>query len=295
MLDPVLSTEQRFKKIQNYIDRMPSLSTTVTKVLEICNRPNTSPNDLNRVISLDPVLTGQVLKLINSAYYSLPNQITSLTRAIIMLGLNTVKNLALSTAILENIGNEESFRSLPMDAFWTHSICVGVTAKAIAVIKGVPKQELEEYFVAGLLHDLGKIPLNFRFAEEYRQALELAGLEEAHLHRAEALILGFDHGAVGKMIGEKWQLSEIIVDTMCCHHAPGKAAASNRRLVSIVALANLYANVYEVGSAGDHFQEVPTIHRLLEITKMDWPALAALQGTVDQEIEKAQNFLQVTK
>ena len=89
-----LTNEQRFKLVQRYIDKMPSLSTTVTKVLEICNKPNTSPNDLNRVISLDPVLTGQVLKLINSAYYSLPNQITSLTRAIIMLGLNTVKNLA---------------------------------------------------------------------------------------------------------------------------------------------------------------------------------------------------------
>ena len=74
-----LTNEQRFKLVQRYIDKMPSLSTTVTKVLEICNKPNTSPNDLNRVISLDPVLTGQVLKLINSAYYSLPNQITSLT------------------------------------------------------------------------------------------------------------------------------------------------------------------------------------------------------------------------
>jgi len=75
---------------------MPSLSTTVSKVMEICNAPATSSNDLNRVISIDPVLTGQVLKLINSAYYSLANRTTSLTWAIVMLGLNTVKNLALS-------------------------------------------------------------------------------------------------------------------------------------------------------------------------------------------------------
>ncbi|HQP12654.1 MAG TPA: HDOD domain-containing protein, partial [Candidatus Omnitrophota bacterium] len=79
--------------IQNYISRMPSLSTTVTKVLEICNKPTTSPNDLNRVIALDPVLTGRVLKVVNSAYYSMDNEVTSLTRAIILLGLNTVKNL----------------------------------------------------------------------------------------------------------------------------------------------------------------------------------------------------------
>ncbi|MDZ7640457.1 MAG: HDOD domain-containing protein [Desulfurivibrio sp.] len=127
-----MSGEQREKKLRHFIARMPSLSTTVTKVLEVCNRPDTSPNDLNRVISLDPVLTGQVLKLINSAYYSLPNEIGSLTRAIIMLGLNTVKNLALSTAVLGSLGQEESFHSLEMDAFWTHSLGVGVTAKALA-------------------------------------------------------------------------------------------------------------------------------------------------------------------
>ena len=85
-----------YKKIQAYIARMPSLPTTVIKVLETCNDPNACANDLKRVISLDPVLTGRVLKLINSAYYSLGNPISSLTRAIIMLGVNTVKNLALS-------------------------------------------------------------------------------------------------------------------------------------------------------------------------------------------------------
>ncbi len=70
-------SEEYFQAIQSYVNKMPSLSTTVTKVLEICNQPNVSPNDLNKVISLDPILTGNVLKLINSAYYALPNQIKS--------------------------------------------------------------------------------------------------------------------------------------------------------------------------------------------------------------------------
>ncbi len=86
--------------IQTYISKMPSLPITVSKILQIANDPKTSPSDLNQVISLDPVLMGRVMKLINSAYYSLNNQITSLVRAIIMLGINTVKNLALSTAVL---------------------------------------------------------------------------------------------------------------------------------------------------------------------------------------------------
>ena len=97
------------KKIQAYITRIPSLSTTVIKVVETCNNHRASANDLQRIISFDPVLTARVLKLINSAYYSLGVPITSLTRAIVMLGLNTVKNLALSFAILENLKSNGSF------------------------------------------------------------------------------------------------------------------------------------------------------------------------------------------
>ena len=93
--------QEHLKIIQAYLVNMPSLSTTVTKVLSVCNSPATSANDLNKVVSFDPVLTGNVLKLINSAYYSVRDQVTSLTQAIIMLGLNTIRNLALSTAVLE--------------------------------------------------------------------------------------------------------------------------------------------------------------------------------------------------
>src|SRR5512147_637810 len=89
--------------IQTYISKMPSLPITVSKILKIANDPKTSPSDRNQVSSLDPVLMGRVMKLINSAYYSLSNQITSLVRAILMLRINTVKNLALSTAVLSQL------------------------------------------------------------------------------------------------------------------------------------------------------------------------------------------------
>src|SRR6056297_4138809 len=98
-----MEREQNLQKVALYIQRMPSLPTSVAKVMELSNDPNVSPADLNQVISLDPVLMGKVMKLINSAYYGLQQRITSLVRAIIMLGINTVKNLALSTAILSNL------------------------------------------------------------------------------------------------------------------------------------------------------------------------------------------------
>ena len=116
------------RKVRDYIVSMPSLPTTVAKVMEVCNNPRTSPTDLDKVISLDPVLMGKVLKLINSAYYGLQNQVTSLVRAIIMLGVNTVKNLALSTAVLDRLADKSGFRALNMEGFWRHSLGVGVVA-----------------------------------------------------------------------------------------------------------------------------------------------------------------------
>lgn len=283
------------QKIQIFIDRMPSLSTTVSKVLEVCNSPKTSANDLNRIISLDPVLTGHVLKLINSAYYSLPNQISSLARAIIMLGLNTVKNLALSTAVIGALGKKSSFTTLPMDAFWAHSIGVGVTAKAMAAVRNIPAIEREEYFVAGMLHDLGKIPLNTCFSENYGLALQMAALEQSPLLNAEQLLVGVDHGTAGRLIGEKWRLSPAIIEGLTHHHAPEQAPDEHRDLVATVALANVYANIHKIGSAGDLYPESDLLDRILEGMGLNWDDLQPLQAIVNSEIEKAQVFLHLTE
>lgn len=290
---PDVIDEKRLTVINKYIDRMPSLSTTVTKVLEICNKPSASPNDLNKVISLDPVLTGNVLKLINSAYYSLPNQITSLGRAIIMLGLNTVKNLALSTAILGTLKKSGALNSLPIDTYWTHCLGVGVTAKAIAAQQKVPVTQHEEYFVAGLLHDLGKVALNNCFSEEYGQAISLADLEQGPLYRAEKTMLGLDHAQVGQKIAEKWQFSSPIRQAIAYHHRPAEAATEARTLVAIISVANVYINTYSHGFAGDGYPSVIELEEALELAAVDWHDLQQLNEKVVNEIEKARIFLQV--
>lgn len=286
---------QRINLIQKYISNMPSLSTTVTKVMEVCNTPSTSPNDLNRVISLDPVLTAKVLRLINSAYYALPDRVTSLTRAIIMLGINTVKNLALSTAVLETIGGDSSFPALTVDDFWTHSITVGVTAKLLAGINGIPIKVREEYFVAGLLHDLGKIPLNNRFPEEYLQAMELTEKDHSPLYQAENKILGMDHTLVGGMIADKWQLNPNITDSLCFHHMPEAAEEESEKLVTTVTLADMYANILVAVPLEEPIPEEPSAEPLLEKLGVSWDHLSELRDTVLEEIEKAKVFLQVSK
>jgi putative nucleotidyltransferase with HDIG domain len=285
----------KIKQIQTYIAKMPSLSTTVTKVLEVCNNPNTSPGDLNKVISLDPVLAGKVLKLINSAYYSLPNQVASLTRAIIMLGLNTVKNLALSTAILENLSSAGLSQGLSMDDFWTHSICVGVTAKSIASAIGVPVTLRDEYFLTGLLHDLGKIPLNNRFPETYVKSLEFTSNKQLPLYRTEEIVLGINHMEVGQMIAEKWQLNDSMKESLFYHHNPDGAKEDNLTMVSTIALANACANKFGTGSAGDTSPKDLMISKFLNLVGIKWQTIQDIQETVMIEIDKARVFLQISR
>ena len=279
----------KLEKIRLFVDKMPSLSTTVSKVLEICSRPDTVPNDLNRVVSLDPVLAGQVLKLINSAYYSLMNKVTSLTRAIIMLGLNTVKNLALSTAIIRSVSQAKKSRALPIRAFWAHSIAVGVMAKLLAAGRGLSLAEREEYFVAGLLHDLGKIPIG----DEYTEVLARVETAQEPLVTVEQQVLGLDHEEVGAMIATKWKLNAVLTDAICHHHAPELAAAAHRDLVATVALADFYVCLFDIGDAGNRYPDPSRLGSLLAQCQLAWDDLVDLAASVEAEIRKAEIFLQI--
>jgi HD-like signal output (HDOD) protein len=277
------------KAINKFIKRMPSLSTTVGKVMEICSRTDASPNELNKVISLDPVLTGQVLKLINSAYYSLMNKVTSLTRAITMLGMNTVKNMALSTAIIRSVSGAKKSQALPTKKFWAHSIGTGVCAKMLAKANGVPVMECEEYFVAGLLHDLGKIP----FGDEYIDVLHRVKQEHLPLIGVEREMLGVDHQEVGRLIAEKWQLNEAMTSAIAFHHDVEAAPEEHRVRTAYVGLANMYSNILDLGYAGDPFPAEESAAKMLELTGLTWDMFGEIAAGVEEEIEKAQVFLQI--
>jgi len=280
--------EQR-KNIEKFIRRMPSLSTTVGKVMEICSRTDASPNELNKVISLDPVLTGQVLKLINSAYYSLVNKVTSLTRAITMLGMNTVKNIALSTAIIRTVSSAKRSKALPTAKFWAHSIGAGVSAKLLGELKGFSPMEREELFLAGLLHDLGKVP----FGDEYIEVLNFARWEQRPLIEMERELMGIDHEEVGLMIAEKWKLNKVITGCISSHHDVDRLEGEIGQQIALVSLGNIYANILDHGYAGDPFPAEENIERLLDFVDLSMKDFGSIGNSVGDEIHRAEMFLQI--
>ncbi len=280
------------KAVRDYISRMPSLPVTVSKVLEVCNNPKTSPIDLDKVIQLDPVLMGRVLKLINSAYYGLGTQVTSLARAIIMLGINTVKNLALSTAVIDRFVDKGAFHALNMDGFWRHSLCVGVTAKHLAKRRGVEPTLIEEYFAAGLLHDIGKIPLNNALASEYVRTMALADHERIPLFLAEKRVLDLDHSEAGFVVAESWKFSGAIADAIAFHHTHESYHGDHGDVVRTVAIANYFANREGIGFSGNRYPDKPgpEVYGLLDMEKS---MLEEIEDQVQADIEKAKVFLKL--
>ena len=286
--------EKNLKKVGLYIRKMPSLPTSVAKVLELANDPNVSPADLNQVISLDPVLMGKVMKLINSAYYGLHQKITSLVRAIIMLGVNTVKNLALSTAILSNLGSDSHFQVINMNGYWRHSLCVGVTAKLIAKQKGIPANQQESFFVAGLLHDIGKIPLNNTLSQEYLEVLALSDRTRKPLYRSEKEVIGFSHADVGNIISKAWKLGDEIHDAIVYHHRYSEYTGPHRVILLSVIVANYFANSYDIGFSGNRYPEAVPQELYDELgISLDW--LESVEEQVNQEIDKAKVFLKIAE
>jgi putative nucleotidyltransferase with HDIG domain len=285
--------EKSLVKLNRYIDSMPSLSITVSKIIEVVKNPQATAKDLNKVISLDPVLVGKVLKLINSAYYGLSNKVTSLVTAIIMLGMNTIKNLALSTAVLGNMKKDHNFKALNIDGFWRHSIGVGVLSKLIAAKIGIPTNKREEYFIGGLLHDIGKIPLNELFEESYMQAIRAADMKKAKLLDMEKEVIGITHTDVGKMIAEKWNLMDETFECVLYHHDSNMASEKNYKLVTSVHIADIYCNMNQVGFSGNRHAEQIGDH-LFESIGINEGTLEELIDSMSEELDKASVFLKVS-
>ncbi|GHT52117.1 histidine kinase [Spirochaetia bacterium] len=280
------------ERVMEYIQKMPSLPTSVAKVLEVCNNPLLSPADLNHVISLDPVLVGRVLKLINSAYYGLDKRVTSLVRAIIMLGLNTVKNLALSTAIIGQLSSKRDPKGLNLQAFWQHSLSVGVTAKILAQERGINPKLVEEYFTSGLLHDLGKIPLNTILSKEYLTTIKKADELQTSLYKVEENTMKVNHCTVGGLIVKAWKLEGAVGDIIMYHHQYAGYQGTYKDIMYTVAIANWFASSKEIGFAGNRFPENPS-YEIWGDLKLNPEMVNGLIARVNNEIEKAKIFLQI--
>jgi putative nucleotidyltransferase with HDIG domain len=233
------------KTLTAAVDGMPDFPKSVQRVLELTRDVNSTPKDLVEVIDKDPVLTVKILKVVNSAYYSLPKQITSVGHAVVYLGFNTIKNLALSIAAIGMLPktNEAGFDG---QQYLLHSLATAAIAKQLAL--KVDDADPMDCFIAGLLHDFGKVVLAQFMPREFRSALEVSQQQGSSLHLALRATLGVDHAVVGAMLVEKWRFAPHLVETIRYQYGPELADSD---MIACIFGANQISKKLNFGFAGN--------------------------------------------
>ncbi len=275
--------EQNFAKI----DDLPSLSTTANNVIRITQNPKSSAGDVGKAISHDQSLTTKVLKTANSSYFGFPKKISTITHAIVILGFAHIKNIVLTTSIMDMFPSKGKNEVFDRHEFWKHSLACAITADLIARRLGM--QNLEEIFICGMLHDIGKIVLDTYLNDEFTNAVKLANEKGILLKNAETQIMSLDHSLVGGFVAEKWNLTPTLTKAIKFHHNPSFANES-MRIVAIVHVADVLCRTIGIGNGGD--RKVPRIDeeswKLLEFNKQ---ALKRLFLEMEQQVSIADDFI----
>ncbi len=254
-------------KLASAVDGMPAFPKSVEKILELTRDVSCTPRDLVQVIDKDPVVTVKILKVVNSAYYSLPKQITSISHAVVYLGFNTIKNLALSIAAIGMLPKHNA-AGFDVDQYLLHSLSTAGIAKQLA--SRLDDADPMDCFIGGLLHDFGKVVLAQFLPIEFKRALDQSQRDGSSLHMALREIIGADHAVVGAMLVEKWRFAPTLIDTIAHQYDTER---QNSDLLACVYTANQISKQLRFGFGGN-----PCIHVLPpEISKK-------MDGSLDEVI-----------
>jgi diguanylate cyclase (GGDEF)-like protein len=208
-----LPMESLLKRLEN----LPTLPGIALKILEAVKNEKTNLDELGKILSLDPPLSGKILGLINSAFYSLPKKVTSVSHAVNLLGLNTVKKVALGFSLL-HLGKTNPEDEFNYAEFWRDSVTAGVVCRLLA--KEVLPPLVEDGFTLGLLHDIGRLSLNQSMPKQYNLVLKERQHSLCDYYQAEKQILGFTHMELGGALIKQWGLPDFFYETVQRHHLP---------------------------------------------------------------------------
>ncbi|MBN1918487.1 MAG: HDOD domain-containing protein [Verrucomicrobia bacterium] len=227
------------------IEQLPSLPTVVYELVEVCKDPNATMAMVEDVIRTDQSLTARMLKLVNSAFFALSNRVSTIHHAAVILGMDALRNTAIAVCTYESLRGCDARSQFDRRAFWEHAVSVGVLAKELA---GAAKfKKPDEAFVAGLLHDLGRVVLDKYFPEEFGKALRMSETKGLPLAACEEAILGFDHCVAGAAVARKWRFPGPLVAAIEQHHA----AEAPDVLCALVMVADEMAKAWGYGASGN--------------------------------------------
>lgn len=249
--------EQAVASALKEISHIATLPEVTLKIIELVEDPSSSAQDLHEVISNDPALCSRILKVVNSSFYGLPGQIASINRAIVMLGLNAVKNIAIAASLTKLFRGGELTPFFSAKELWDHSNTVAIACKMISDRLGLGLGD--EAYLAGLIHDIG-IMVEMQYdRSNLIDALDRcnaneSGIPAISLLETEEEVFGANHQDFGKGLCEKWKFPAPFVAAAGFHHNPTEAPSEARKIVYIVHAADKIASMIDGGFRLDNIE-----------------------------------------
>ncbi len=257
---------------------LPSLSSVNGVLRELLNAEQRFTAQISEVIRRDPSMATRMLRLVNSVYYGLSVPVTSIEEAVFYLGIRQVRQLAMSAPIIEDLQRLSRHNPFPWRAFWQHCIATAIMTREIAGTVQSSQDELE--YVAGLLHDVGRIIMAAEFPNEFAAIWAQTKTSTEDLSDIERSVLGMDHCELGAIYLAHNRLPEAIVEA-ARHHTDPTQAPNHPHLVAAVQLANHLMRLHEIGDSGNPAR----------VTEESWLQLPAWEILYPRRVEEEQALL----
>ncbi len=279
------SQTEMIQSVIREISHIATLPEVTLKIIQLVEDPDSTAQDLNKVISHDPALGARILKVVNSAFYGLPGQIGSINRAIVLLGLNAVKNIAIAASLAKLFRGGKVSPNFDARELWTHSIASATATRLLANKAGLGLPD--EAFLAGLIHDIGIMVEMQARRTEFVDVVETAHQTGRPLREVELEKLGATHEQFGQELCKAWKFPASFQAVVGYHHRPTELPDGNRTLASLVYVADHLTRQLELGYTGDvEGAEIdPKIASDLKLTQKDFDEVLA---QLPEAMEEAQ-------
>lgn len=244
-------------KIIRAVEDFPTLPTIYSALLELLSDINSKISDIANLISKDQATVLKILKTANASYYGFSSKVENITGAITLLGFYEIKNIVMSLTFIDLFRRTKLNQYINPVEYWKHSIGVATISRRLGISLGATITE--NYYLSGLLHDIGKLVAYLNFTTDYAKAIQYAKANRCPLWEAEQKTLGITHQEIGELIAEKWNLPDDIRNAIKYHHigiSPDKFEAQT----SVVHLANITAKILNMGISGNEIIEKPNPH-----------------------------------
>ena len=236
------------KEIMKDKINLPEIPSIVFELNEVINDPLSTANHISKVVNKSPSLAALLLKIVNSSFYSFPSRIDSLSKAVTLIGTKEIAGLAIGLSTI-TMFKEIPKELIDMHSFLKHSFACGIISRILAAHKNM--SNTEQFFVSGLLHDIGRLII-YQLSPEQAKALLHSRLQSKKLlYKEEKSVIGYSHTDIGKYLIQKWKLPFALENNLFFHHNP--SSANNPDQAAIVHLADIIVNALGIGSSGERF------------------------------------------